>query len=73
MKPIDQKVLTAIQDHFAHHPYAPSVQEIADAVKVNSTGYVHDSLRRLKDKGLITWAPGKTRTLNLTDAGRVDG
>lgn len=69
MKPIDQNVLKVIQNHFKGSHYAPTVQEIADALKINSTGYIHDSLLRLRDAGYVTWIPKKFRTIALTEAG----
>lgn len=35
-----------------------------------STGWISQYLRELREAGLVTWAPGQARTLQLTEAGR---
>lgn len=70
MKTIDQLVLQALQEHFHSSSYSPTVREIADSLKINSSGYIHDSLVRLREAGFVDWVPGKVRTLALTEKGR---
>jgi SOS-response transcriptional repressor LexA len=70
LKEIDINVLNAVKKHFMNIPYAPSAREIADALNINSSGLIHESLARLRDGGLVTWTPNKVRTLALTEAGK---
>ena len=51
--------------------YAPSVRDIADALGIRSTSTVHAYLARLEEKGWITRASGKSRSLRAVETGRV--
>lgn len=69
MKQIDERVLAVLQEYFSQNSYSPTIREIADRLKINSTGYIHSSLVRLRDMGIVSWTPNKVRTLALTCKG----
>ena len=62
-------VLRFIDAHRSAHGHAPTVQEIAEHLRITSTNGVVDHLKALVKKGLITFTPRRARTLALTPAG----
>jgi Mn-dependent DtxR family transcriptional regulator len=48
--------------------YAPTWAELAKRLKIQPSA-VHDRLRVLREKGLVTWIPRSARTLKITDRG----
>ena len=52
--------------------YGPSVREICDAVKLNSTATVHYHLRGLAERGLIHMESGKKRAISLPKQGAAE-
>ena len=52
-----------IRDFHAKHHYAPTVREIANAMRMSSTSMVVYYLAALRDKGLLDWQPGLSRTI----------
>lgn len=63
-------VLRRIAEERRRRGHAPTIRELGDALGIRSTNGVADHLRALKRRGLVTWAPSKGRTLDVTPAGR---
>ena len=61
-----REYLLFIADFTTEHGYAPTHREVASGMGTTSTNGVKDQLLSLKKKGLVTWAPRKSRTLRLT-------
>jgi repressor LexA len=59
------RVLTYVHRYITAHPWPPTLREIKDALKLPSTDTVHKTLRRLKEKGLVTWTPRQSRSLRI--------
>lgn len=51
--------------------YPPTVEELRDDLGYASKSTVHDTLTRLRDKGLVEWRNGSARTLRITSAGQA--
>lgn len=47
---------------------SPTVRDLADQCEVG-VATMHSYLTRLSEEGLITWRPGKHRSLRVTEAG----
>lgn len=45
----------------------PTQQEVAEACGYRSRGSFHQTLQRMRSRGLITWAQGKARSLQIVD------
>lgn len=58
------EVLQAITSLTDIKGYPPTVRELETVVGV-SVSAVHAHLRRLRDKGAVTWENGQTRTLKV--------
>lgn len=50
--------------------YSPTVREIQQSMFATSTSNVHARLTVLREKGLVTWVDGQSRTLVITKSGR---
>lgn len=61
------EVLEAITTLTTQFGYPPTVRELETEVGV-SVSAVHAHLRRLRNKGAVTWSDGQTRTLKVVDA-----
>lgn len=59
------KMLCYIKDHLAENGYPPSLREISEALSIKSTSTVFAYIEELKNKGLITKAEQKTRSIAL--------
>lgn len=60
------RVLAVIRGFILEHGYSPTVREIADEAALSSTSVAWYWMGKLRDAGLIKWAPGHTRTVRLT-------
>jgi Mn-dependent DtxR family transcriptional regulator len=60
--------LRLIRDLQAKEGYPPTLDELADRMKVK-TGSVQSVLKSLQGKGLVSWKKGQYRTLVVTAAG----
>lgn len=56
--------IKAYQEKFG---FAPTYQEIADALGYASKATVKFDLETLRDQGAVTWAQGKARTLRVVE------
>lgn len=63
-------VLRAIRDHQKAKGFAPTIRELGDQLGIKSTNGVHEHLRLLIRKGLLTREKQRSRTLLLTTAGQ---
>ena len=54
-----------IKAFIAKHDYSPTITEITDAYGFSSPAPIQSRLRYLRDKGYITWQPGKNRTIAI--------
>lgn len=63
------RTLVAIGELLAERGYAPTLREIQASARLSSTSVVAYHLSWLRRQGLVTFEPGLTRTLRLTEAG----
>ena len=63
--PKQQQIYDFILSFAAQHGYSPSVREIGEQVGLKSPSTVHFHLKGLAEKGLISRAEGKTRTITI--------
>lgn len=47
--------------------FSPTVREIQDGVGLASTAAVQYHLEKLRDAGVITWIPGRARTIRILE------
>lgn len=59
-----------IRDYLATHPWAPTLQEIADGCGFAWASSIIRHLDHLEAWGLIVREPGKARSIGLTEKGR---
>lgn len=65
------EVLEIIDESRSKHGFSPTIREIGDALDIGSTNGVNDHLKALERKRCVTRAEMKTRTLQITAAGRA--
>jgi repressor LexA len=53
LSPVQHRTLAFVRDYLAEHHHAPSLQEIATAIRVKSPSTAHFHLERLVQKGFI--------------------
>jgi len=63
------EVLQAIGEFWAEHHYSPSIRDLQKALQIGSTNGVTDHLYALERKGMLTRAPGRSRSIVLTTKG----
>lgn len=61
-----QRAYDWIVDYIQQNGVAPSLRDIMRGLHYASPCPVQSIVERLKDKGYITWIPGRARTLRLT-------
>ena len=61
-----KSVLEYVEGFIEEKGYSPTVQEISEALGY-AQSTVHDHLVMLRDMALISWTPGKSRTIVLPD------
>lgn len=71
LAPRQRDILKLIAWNISVRGYPPSIREIGRAAAIASTNGVRQHLGRMKMKGLINWEPMQSRTLTITEAGRV--
>ena len=54
-----------IYDYIASCPICPTMAEVADAAGITYNA-AREHLLRMKNKGVITWDEGKSRTIRIT-------
>lgn len=60
-----KECLIIINLFIKHKGYSPTVREIAKELKNNSPATTFYHMKKLKEKGYITWEKGKNRTLKI--------
>lgn len=68
MKATDDQIVDYIRGYIREHGYSPSLREIGDAIGVKSVGSVKYRMNSLKEKGLVTFADRKPRTIKVIGA-----
>ncbi len=63
-------VLAAIRRHQAAKGFAPTIRELCTELEISSTNGVAEHLRLLERKGLVSRVKYRSRTLQITNAGR---
>ncbi len=63
----EEAILSFVNTAIKTDGYSPTVRDIQTALGIKSTSTVHAYLRRLEEKGLISKAEGKSRTLHIDD------
>lgn len=56
-------IVTIIDGFSKYHGYQPTVRDISDRTYSSSSSTIHHWLREGKALGVLTWEPGKVRTL----------
>ena len=62
---VQQRVLSVIAEHIAHHGYAPSIREIGDAAGLASSSSVAYQLNQLENRGFLRRSSNQARTIEL--------
>jgi len=63
-----ERLLRFIETSLAKHGYVPSLQEMADAMKISSLQGVKDHLSAIERKGYIRRFPGRRRAIEVTQS-----
>jgi len=63
LTPRQKQVLDYIKEYISQHDYAPTYEEIGQAVRLSSTATIHNHIRALVKKGYIQKQPNVTRGL----------
>lgn len=50
----------------------PSYEELAGDMGISSKGEVHRVLKGLRERGMVSWMPGRARSLHLTAPTKTD-
>lgn len=59
------EVLSFLTAHIEAHGFAPSYEEIAQALNMGSKSGVHHILRQLDERGHIRRLPGRARAIEI--------
>ena len=62
-----KEVLDIIKEFKNEHCYSPSVREICEMLHLKSPRTVSVHLKKLKDKGYITYVPNTNRTIRIIE------
>jgi repressor LexA len=60
-----KRIYVVIKDFINKNGYSPTVREIGSIAGISSPGTIHGHLKRIKDKGFITFKEGKNRTIRI--------
>jgi len=72
---IETQALECIETFIAQNGYAPTIREMANALKYNSSSTAFSVVARLERKGYVSKESGGTRTLRVikeSDVTRID-
>ena len=67
LPPQQQKIVDFIREFRRLNDFGPSNAEIASHLGLTAKGSIATQLRYLKEKGYITFVPGRARTANVVD------
>lgn len=65
IKRTEEEIFQIVNDFIKKFGHSPSIQEIAKRASVSSKSTVFHYLRRLKEKGLVTWEPKQARSIKI--------
>lgn len=65
LTPKQLKIYRIIKDFIDRNGYSPSVREIANFANLSSPATIQEHIKKLKDKGYITYIENKTRTIRV--------
>jgi repressor LexA len=65
LTPAQQRLYDWLVLHFERSPCSPSIREMMRGLDLKSGAPIQNTLAGLQEKGLVTWQPGKARTLQL--------
>lgn len=60
-----KELLVWIIEYIAENKYAPTIKEMEKAMGVRSVAPIQNLLRRLREKGYVTWIDGRARTIQV--------
>ena len=60
---VDVRILDVIEGLTLSRGFPPTVREVGDAVGLSSSSSVHGRLAGLRERGLVSWREGSSRTL----------
>lgn len=63
----ESQIYDTIRDYISANGYPPTVREIGSLVGLKSSSVVHYYLLKIRDKGYVSFVPGKPRTLRVID------
>lgn len=66
MKATDEQIVEAIRKYWEDNGYSPTFEEIRESVGIQSQSTIFERLNKLKNKGLIDYISGQTRTITVT-------
>ncbi len=64
-KPIYVKLLIEIDKFSNKHGYPPTIRELGRLAGVSSSSTVYSHLKKMAEFGMISFEPGKPRTLTI--------
>lgn len=62
-----RQVVDFIKAYWEEHKYAPSYREIAAGLGIRSTSGVNRIILCLEERGVISFLPGKARSVSVTE------
>ena len=65
MTPLQARVKAFVSDFIRDEGFSPSLQEIADGLRLNSRSRVRAVILRLRDEGQVTFLPGHPRSIQI--------
>jgi len=65
---LQQAVKTAIVEMTSQQGEAPTIRELATRLKMGTTA-THSELKLLRERGHVTWLPGRERSLMVLEDG----
>jgi len=71
LPPRQAEILTMIYKHTERNGFVPAIREMCEATGLSSTSTLHYHLTCLADRGLIQWAKGRNRAIQITNSGRT--
>lgn len=63
------QILRLVRRLIQERGWAPTIRELMDELRIDSTNAMKDHLEALKKKGCVDWEPSKARTLHITRGG----
>lgn len=64
---IQMETLEHIDEFISTNRYSPTIRELMDMANLKSPAPIQSRLQHLLNNEYITWVPGLSRTIHLTD------